>query len=136
MKRSQKSVWLGLAVITVLSLIPLYHRPHDAKILLLTLPACAILWAEGGAVGWLAVLFTSGGIVATSDLPLLFLQMASTPPAPGLRGQVLFLITTRPAALMLFAESIFYLSVYVVHYLSVRHSDVRARPAGVMQSAG
>jgi len=30
-----------------------YHRPFDAKLLLLAVPACAMLWAEGGRIGGL-----------------------------------------------------------------------------------
>ena len=41
----------ALAVIAPLSMLPVYHRPHDAKLLLLTLPACALLFAKGGADG-------------------------------------------------------------------------------------
>ncbi|MGO9636822.1 MAG: glycosyltransferase family 87 protein, partial [Terracidiphilus sp.] len=45
---SQARAWLALAGIAALSMLPVYHRPYDAKLLLLTVPACAMLWAEGG----------------------------------------------------------------------------------------
>src|SRR6185437_11347872 len=36
---------LALATIAVLTLLPVYHRPDDAVLLLLTIPACAMLFA-------------------------------------------------------------------------------------------
>ena len=39
-------VWLGLAFIANLSIIVTYHRPYDAKILLLSVPARAQLWSQ------------------------------------------------------------------------------------------
>jgi hypothetical protein len=134
LKRSPKGIWLGLATIAVLSLLPVYHRPHDAKILLLTLPACAMLCAEGGPTAWLALLFTGGGIVVTSELPLIFLQVFAVSPTSGIRARVLYLLTTRPAPLILFAESFFFLYVYVKHYRSAQEDDVSARPAGLLRS--
>jgi Glycosyltransferase family 87 len=59
---------LALAAIAVLSLLPVYHRPYDAKLLLLTLPACAKLWSQGGARRWLSFGFTTAGILLTSDI--------------------------------------------------------------------
>ena len=70
MSFSMARAWLALAAISAISLLPVYHRPYDAKILMLTIPACAALWAEGGAAGWIALLFTSAGIFATSDIHL------------------------------------------------------------------
>ena len=86
LQRSQKGIWLGLATATVLSLLPLYHRPHDAKILLLTIPACAMLWAGGGLTGWMALLFTTGGILATSELPLIAIQVFPVSSRPGIKA--------------------------------------------------
>src|SRR6202012_354937 len=42
---SRQRAWLGLAAITALSMLVTYHRQHDAKLLLLTIPACAMLWS-------------------------------------------------------------------------------------------
>lgn len=118
--RSPKGVWLGLATITVISILPIYHRSYDAKILLLTLPACAMLWAEGGLIGWLALFFTAGSILLTSELMAIIQQMSSVSPASGIGGRVVYLLAARPAPLLLFAESVFFLYLYVRHYRSVR----------------
>lgn len=37
-----------------ISLLASYHRNYDAKILLLTIPACVQLWSEGGVLGRVA----------------------------------------------------------------------------------
>jgi hypothetical protein len=37
-----------------ISLLVSYHRNYDAKILLLTIPACGQLWSEGGVLGRVA----------------------------------------------------------------------------------
>jgi hypothetical protein len=75
-----------------------------------------MLWAEGGALRWLALLLTTGGIVLTADIPLIIL-MALTRNlrifTAGLSGQILTVVLTRPAPLFLLAMGIFYLWVYV-----------------------
>jgi hypothetical protein len=134
LKRSPKGIWLGLATITVLSLLPVYHRPYDAKSLLLTLPACAMLWAEGGLTAWAALLFTAGGIVVTSELPLVALQAFPIAPASGLKAETLHILTTRPAPLILFAESLFYLYIYVRHYRTVRQNEMSSQSPGLLQT--
>ncbi len=51
---SRKKDLLGVATIACLSLLPVYHRHYDVRLLLLTFPACALLLLEGGAAGWVA----------------------------------------------------------------------------------
>ena len=62
--------WLALATVAALTMLITYHRPYDAKLLLLTLPACAMFWSEGRPIRWLALLLTTLGIWFTSDIPL------------------------------------------------------------------
>ena len=62
------SSWLALAAIAPLSMLPVYHRQCDATLLLLTIPACAMLWAEGGPVARLALLVNAAGFVLTGDV--------------------------------------------------------------------
>lgn len=113
---SPARAWLALAAIAPLSMLPIYHRPYDAKLLLLTIPACALLWAEGGLIGWLSLVLNSAGIVLTGDIPLAILARltgnlnAST---AGLAGKILTVALARPAPLILLTMSIFYLWVYV-----------------------
>jgi hypothetical protein len=108
-------VWLALAAIATLSMLPVYHRQYDAKLLLLTVPACAMLWVEGGLIGWLALLVTSAGFVLTADLPqatLLVLVDKLHLGATGLSGQVQAALQAFPAPIILLVMGIFYLWVY------------------------
>ncbi|HEY1208433.1 MAG TPA: glycosyltransferase family 87 protein [Terracidiphilus sp.] len=113
---SLAKAWIALAVAVPLTMLVTYHRPWDAKLLLLTIPACAMLWARGGATGWIALLLNGAGIVMTADLPLtLFIMLANNMQIPitGLPGQVLTAVLMRPVPLILLAMSIFYLWVYL-----------------------
>jgi hypothetical protein len=108
--------WLALAAIAALSMLPVYHRPHDARLLLLTVPACAMLWAKGGALRWLALGLSTAGVVLTGDLPLAFLVALTKSwhmGTAGLSGKVLTTVLTRPAPLILMVIGVFYLWVYV-----------------------
>ena len=113
---SPRTVWLALAAIAALSMLPLYHRQQDTKLLLLTVPACAVLWAEGGLTGWLALLVNSAAFVLTGDLPwaiffgLIYnLHLPSTP----LAWQTLTAVQVFPVPLILLVTGVFYLWVYV-----------------------
>jgi hypothetical protein len=66
---SPRRVWLDIAAIAALSLLPVYHRQQDTKLLLLTVPACGMLRSEGGMIGWFALVLNSAGFVLTGDLP-------------------------------------------------------------------
>jgi hypothetical protein len=122
---SQRGTWLALAAVVPLSMLVTYHRPYDAKLLLLTVPACAMLLAEGGAIGRLAFLVTSAGIVLTADLPLIILTILTGNlhiSTTGISGQILTVVLMRPIPLILLAMSIFYLWIYM------RRDSERALP--------
>jgi hypothetical protein len=107
---------LALAAISVLSLLPVYHRPYDAKLLLLTIPACAMLWDGRGPKRWIALVLTSAGILITSDIPLALLVhfTKSLPiPAATLRGELAAVLLLRPAPLILLTLGCFYLWLFV-----------------------
>ncbi len=113
---SQRGAWLALAAVVPLTMLLTYHRPHDAKLLLLTVPACAILWAEGGPRGWIALLVNAAGIVLTADIPIAILLVFAKGlhlPMGGLWGKILTLLLLCPASLILLVMGIFYLWVYV-----------------------
>ncbi len=113
---SQRGAWLALAAIVPITIVVTYHRPYDAKLLMLAVPACAMLWAEGRPIRWLALLVTSAGIVFTADIPLTILKNLSSAfhtPTAGLSGQMLTVVLTRPTPLILLAMGIFYLWIYM-----------------------
>jgi len=114
-RRWPRSTWMALAAIAALSMLPVYHRQADAALLLLAIPACAMLWAEGSGIGQLALLVTSAGLVLTADLPwafLLGLINALHLSTSGLPEQMLIAVQVFPAPLALLAVGIFYLWVY------------------------
>jgi uncharacterized membrane protein (UPF0136 family) len=113
---SRREVWLGLAAIAALSMLPVYHRQMDTKLLLLTVPACAMLWAEGELIGWLALLVNSAGFLLTGDLPwsiivglICNLHLSSE----RLTGQIVTAVEVFPIPLILLVMGVFYLWVYV-----------------------
>ena len=113
---SLRSSWLALAAVVPLTMLVTYHRTYDAKLLLLAIPACAILWAEGGAIRWAALLVTSAGIVSTGDIPLVIfliltknLQISTA----GLFSQIRTVLLLEPTPLILLAMAIFYLWIYL-----------------------
>jgi hypothetical protein len=108
--------YLALAAVAPLSMLPVYHRPHDAKLLLLTLPACAMLLSEGGMIGRMALLLNSAAIALTSDFPLALLAKATngfSQATEGVQGKLLTVLLSRPVPVVLLALGVFYLSVYV-----------------------
>ncbi len=135
MPPSQARTWVALAVIAPLSLLPIYHLQHDAKLLLLTVPACAMLWAEGGTIGWLALLVTGAGIVINGDI-LSGLRITLTRhflvPQTNLPSKILTAVLTRPAPLILLGMVVFYLWVYLRHPLigteSSKHKGTTETP--------
>jgi hypothetical protein len=113
---SPAKAWIALAVVIPLTMLVTYHRQWDAKLLMLTIPACGLLWAEGGPVAWIALMVNSVGIVLTGDIPLAALSIVFNKlhvDTTGILGQLLTLVLIRPASLILLAMSIFYLWVYL-----------------------
>jgi hypothetical protein len=116
-----EKAWLALAAIGALSLLPIYHRIYDAKLLILTIPACAMLWADGGMMGRLALGVNSAAIVLTGDLPWAFLfsmigrmHLSTT----GRSGQILTAMVAFPAPAILLVTGVFYLWIYVSNDLT------------------
>jgi hypothetical protein len=113
---SPRRAWLALAAIVPLTMLVNYHRPYDAKLLLLTVPACAMLWAEGGKIAWIALLMNGAGIVFTADFPLFILMLITkymSIHTGGLSRLILVEVLLRPTPLILLAMSIFYLWIYL-----------------------
>jgi hypothetical protein len=114
-RASAERVWIGLAVIAAFTMLPVYHRTHDAKLLLLALPACAYLCAEGNQTGRIAAILTTAAFFFTGDLPLYLLVTYSKPlreASPAWVGKAATIVLARPAPLCLLVLGIFYLWVY------------------------
>ncbi len=107
--------WLAMAAIAPLTLLVSYHRAYDARLLLLVVPSCAMLWAKGGSTGKTALAVSATALIFSGEIPLAFfnpwikLTLARVPGAIGQLGMDLLL---RMAALTLLAASLFYLCAY------------------------
>ena len=115
-KSSAAINYFGLAAIAALSLLLGYHRQHDAKILLLTFPAFAMLWAKRGVAGWLALGLTTAGVLLNGDLTSLvrmFMTENLLAHSSGLTGKILVILLGRPVPLIVLVTGVFYLWVYL-----------------------
>jgi hypothetical protein len=128
---SPKRAWLALAAIAALSLLPVYHRQYDTKLLLLTVPACAMLWAEGGLIGWIALFVNTAGFVLTGDLSWGILSVFVGNlhlPATMLSVKILTAVEAFPVPLILLVMGIFYLWVYVSRSNASAQPHLRSLP--------
>jgi hypothetical protein len=113
-RTSQARTYLALAAIAALTLLPAYHRPYDARLLFLAVPACALLWAEGGAIGRAALWLSVAGFLLTGDPWAILLGMVGNSPMANTAGmgRLLTAIQVFPAPAILLAMGSFYLWVY------------------------
>jgi hypothetical protein len=122
-RASTPEVWLALAVVAPLTMMPFYHRQQDTRLLLLAIPACAMLWAKRGAVGRSALFITFAAVLLIGDIPwiiLLNLIGRLQLPANWLTEHILIAVQIFPVPLILLATCIFYLWIYVRHYSTGR----------------
>lgn len=130
---SQERAWLALAAIVPLTILVTYHRVYDVKLLLLTVPACAMLWTGGGPIGWIGLVLNAAGVVLNGDIPLTVLGVLSEKlhlSTAALSGQILTVVLARPNEDILLAMAIFYLWVYVRHTVPA----IRREPIGNVAS--
>lgn len=116
--RSRSSIggaYLAIAAVVPFTLLITYHRTTDTKLLLLTVPACALLWARGGKIGKLALMLTGLGILLTGDISLVILGMLESPPdwmhADWLH-KIPMVFLYRPVPIILVAMGSFYVWVF------------------------
>ncbi|WP_109484872.1 DUF2029 domain-containing protein [Occallatibacter savannae] len=108
-------VWYALATIAPLSLLPVYHRQYDAKLLLLLVPACALLWSRGKVLAWVALGITACAFIVTGDafgIALFGLMHHLYPDAGAHYSRLQSAVLDCPVPLTLLATAIFYLWVY------------------------
>ena len=125
-------IWISLAFVSAVSMLPVYHRHHDAKLLLLAVPACAIISAKRQIVGIMSIFFTLLAFTFSADIPraiLTNLEANLTFSNATLAGKVAMLFLARPAPLAILAMAIFYLWAYwqvdldVTQSTTLRSSD-------------
>lgn len=107
-------LWIGLACAIPLEMLVSYHRTFDAKLLLLSIPACAHLWQRGGARRWLAAGLTGLALFVTADIPLA-VQNLLIVPLIDVRGnwpqRIGGILAGRPFPIVLLALAVFYIAV-------------------------
>ncbi len=109
-------MWLALASISALSLLLVYHRSYDAKLLLLSIPACALLWKRGGVIRWPVLALNIFALLITSDLAWIFFAFVMSqlrPAAPWISDTAVNAMIVFPAPSALLATGIFYLWLYI-----------------------
>jgi len=120
-RNSRTKTWLALAALVPLAMLASYHRPYDAKLLLLVAPACALLWAEGRPIRWVALLLNAAGIVLTADVPLIILELLNNHfqvSTAEISGKFITVLLLRPTPLVLLVMGCFNLWIYLRHDLT------------------
>jgi len=113
--RTSTFTWLALAAIAPLTMLVTYHRAYDTRLLMLSVPACAMLVAEKGKIGIAGATFTTLRLIFTGEVPYaLFKPLVSSIqiPAEG-SSSIAMMVLTRPAPLVLLLMAGFYLWVFL-----------------------
>jgi hypothetical protein len=116
LRSSTAKHWLALAVVAPLTMLPFYHRQQDTRLLLLVIPACAMLWTRRDLIGRITLLTTFAAVLLTGDIPwIILLNLISRLrlPANWLTKHFLIAIQVFPVPLILLSTCVFYLWVYV-----------------------
>jgi hypothetical protein len=113
---TRNHAWFALAAIAPLTMLPVYHRQYDAKLVMLTVPACAILWTEGGWLRRCSIAINLAVFSVIGDIPWVIVmsllgqwQRSSAWMSARFASALLAL----PAPLTLVAMSCFYLWIYI-----------------------
>lgn len=120
---SEDKAWLALSVATAFSMLVTYHRIWDAKLAMLVIPACCMVWARRDRTGKAAFLVTASALFVNGDISLVILAaiVKSFPPSvSGMLGPVVACVTSRPASVALLVLGVFYLGLYARHALAPR----------------
>jgi hypothetical protein len=135
-RRTVAHTYLGLAAVSALSMLPVYHRHHDARLLLLAVPACAVLWAERYFAGRIGILIAFLAIALTGDIPRAILENLEAGhrfAASDLGSKVQMIVFNRPAALALLIMTLFFLWLYTRPVRQTGHQDPEELEMGVVQ---
>ncbi|MGA7106523.1 MAG: glycosyltransferase family 87 protein [Terracidiphilus sp.] len=137
-EQSTRNTLFALVSVAALSMLVTYHRSYDAKLLLLAIPACAMVWKEGKRIRWIAFALSAGTVLMTGDIPLAMLTHATRNLrlfSDGLTGKILFVLLARPAPLLLLAVSVFYLVLMMRPVWGGRSETGEAREAQPIDQA-
>ena len=132
--QSAANTWYALAAISALSMLATYHRPYDAKLLLLAVPGCSLLWAEGGTLGRIAFAISAAAVTLTGDLPLAILNLLTSKMdlvAMSTVARLLSVPVLRPAPIALLFLACFNVWIYLQYLRRKRREsgETRRSPA-------
>ena len=116
-----KGGWLALAAVVPLSMLPLHHHLYDTKLLMLAVPAAAILWVEGGWMKWVSLCVNATAFLLTGDITQTIytrLMERLLPPAHGAMEEGVRAFLVFPIPIILLIMAIFYLWVYTRYTFS------------------
>lgn len=113
-RRSVSGTYSGLAVVSGLTMLPVYHRQSDAMLLLLVIPACTMLWSETRHLGRIAIAFSFAALYITGALPWVVAAIWSpySRPAGEFASQLGATVQLLSAPILVLAMTTFYLWVY------------------------
>jgi hypothetical protein len=108
-KASAESRWILIASFSALTLLPVYHRQYDSKLLILTIPACALLWSRKDRLGKFALLVTCLGLLAASDLVwAIYITLTADLHLTGITQRLYFLSRAVPVPCTIALVAVFY----------------------------
>lgn len=122
--------WHAIAAIAALTMLPSYHRPYDARLLLLAIPASAMLWAQGGRLRQAQSMAVIAAVVLTGDISLALLSLMTkniNVIGMNLFSRICLLPIIRPVPLIL----LFLAILYSLTYLRRREDGSRIRVASM-----
>ncbi len=126
---------LALAAVSALSILPVYHLPYDAKLLLLTIPACGMLWSSKARGRWTALILTWTAIAATGDIPLIAITTVTsrlTISSATWAGKLEAMLLLHPVPILLLGTGGFYLWAFATyrqgHNLELPGDGEREKP--------
>lgn len=128
---SVQKAWLAIAAIVPLSMLPIYHQLYSTKLLLLTVPAMAMLWTGGGLLRWVSFFIQAAAFLSTGDLSgaiYRFLLGDLLPSATLAERLTMKDMAVIPVPVILLIMGAFYLCVYIRHAFNMDTSDA---PIGV-----
>ena len=133
---SVRRAWLAFPVAIAFSLLITYHRPWDAKLVMLAIPACCMLWVGRGRVAGIALAITTAATLFAGEIPLSAFKTISDAlhmSTIGMARQLLTIVLIRPESIALLFMGVFYLWVCLKE--STVHRQ-RARPERLEPTAG
>ncbi len=110
-RATKEANWLGVAAIAALSMLPVYHRLYDAKLILLTIPACALLMAKGGPMRRWSLFVTTAAFVLNGEFVwIALIAFLTAHSVPAFVPSFVLLIFPVPLSLLVLGS--FYLLAY------------------------